>query len=48
MVLLCNGNEISWVQSYLGMHDQFGYEPVRLRSLLKSNRLYVGVDNNST
>ena len=27
MVLLCNGNEISWVRSYLGT-NQFGYEPV--------------------
>ena len=27
MVLLCNGNELSWVRSYLGT-NQFGYEPV--------------------
>ena len=33
MVLLCNGNEISWVRSYLGTH-QFGYEPVWLRASL--------------
>ena len=33
MVLLCNGNEISWVRSYLGT-NQFGYEPVWLRTCL--------------
>ena len=35
MVLLCNGNEISWVRSYLGT-DQFGYKRVWLQSLLIS------------
>ena len=33
MVLLGNGNEISWVRSYLGT-NQFGYEPVWVRTSL--------------
>ena len=33
MVLLGNGNEISWVRSCLGT-NQFGYEPVWVRTSL--------------
>ena len=33
MVLLCNGNEIPWVRSYLGT-NKFGYEPVWVRTSL--------------
>ena len=33
MFLLCNGNEISWVRSYLGA-KLLGYEPVWVRTCL--------------
>ena len=35
MVLLGNGNEISWVRSCLGT-NQFGYEPVWVRTSLST------------
>ena len=43
MVLLGNGNEISWVRSCLGT-NQFGYEPVWVRTSLGTKSPDFGVN----